>query len=199
MSKVAMISALVLVVFLDQAVRAAESGASALAPTDLAMSAAENLPTTRWSAEKLRELSRNINSLPDEIAAEGLWLVASAPPRVDTLSIYANALTAPSEKVRAITASILASQNTDDARRLLMNTLALERDPGVVQAVVSGLAHLPRARAVRGLMDVMFLSGVTAMATDSAAEELRRLTRADVGNSPADWRDWWLDNESSYD
>lgn len=191
------IQALVAVFLLGVPVRAADDASAPAISTEASM--AENLPTRRWDADKLRDLARNINTLPDEVAAAGLWLAASAPPRVDTLSIYANALSSPSPQVKVIAVSILAAQSTDDARRLLMNTLALEQNPDVIQAVVQGLSHLPRKRAVRGLVDIMFLSGASGMVTDSAAEELRRLTKADIGNSTVDWRDWWLDNEHLFD
>lgn len=171
----------------------------AVAAAAVERAAAENLPGSRWSMDKLRDLARNIAALPDDVAAEAIWLATSAPPRVDTVSIFANALSAPSVPVRIVAVSALASQNTDDSRRILMNTLALERNPEVVQAVIQGLAHLPRTVAVRGLMDVMFLPGASGMAMDSAAEELRRLTKAEIGNTPVDWRDWWLDNEQQYE
>ncbi len=161
--------------------------------------AAENLPARRWEADKIRDLARNIAGLPDDVAAQALWLAATAPPRVDTINVFANALSAPSAPVRLVAVSLLAGGNTDDARRLLLNTLALEQNPAVVETIIKGLANLPRNRAVRSLMDVMFLPGATGMATDGAAEELRRLTRAEIGNGPVDWRDWWLDNEPLYD
>lgn len=166
---------------------------------DIEAAAAENMLDTRWDAERLRDLARRIAGLPEEVASQALWLAASAPPRVDAINVFASALSSASVRVRCVAVSVLMGIDTDDARRLLLNTLALERDAEVVQTVVKGFAHLPRKRAVRGLMDVMFLPGATGMATDIAAEELRRLTRTEIGNSSVDWRDWWLDNERDYD
>lgn len=159
---------------------------------------ANNLPRRDWDADKVREVARNIASLPGAVATEVIWAMASAPPQVNTVNFFGNALGSSSPEVRKTAASVLINEPSFDFRRLVLNMLATEKDEEVVRTIVQGFTHLPRNQAVNGLMDVMLVPGVPQEAVALAGTELRRLTRADVMDDPGAWRDWWLDNEDLY-
>lgn len=164
----------------------------------LESSLANNLPGRDWDAEKVREIARNVATLPDAVAAEVIWSMAAAPPQVNTVNFFGNALGSSSPEVRKVAASVLIKEPSYDFRRLVLNTLATERDEDVIHTIIQGFTHLPRNQAVNGLIDVMLVPGVPQGAVALAGTELRRLTRADVMDDPGAWRDWWLDNEDQY-
>lgn len=172
-------------------------------------------PLRRWEADKLGELSRAITSLPEPAALRAVWMMAAAPPRVDTTPILAAALSARWPEVRAAAADVLVAAGGQDSRRLLFSVLATDGDAEVIRHIVTSLAMQPtersalpatsrptgiqpNSRAVRNMIDIMFESNLKSPAVETAAAELRRLTRANLSDNPADWRDWWLDNELNY-
>lgn len=159
---------------------------------------AANLQKSTWSGDHLREVARNVGNLPEPAAAAVLWETAGAPPLIDPINLFANALSYPSPDIRSLAMSILVAEPGTDAKRLLLNTLVEEENENVIQAAVGGIAHLPLKQAVRGLMDIMFATGVRGFLVESASVELRRLTRSDVPDDASAWRDWWLDNEHLY-
>lgn len=169
-----------------------------LAAQRLEEQAEERLPLDRWTGEKIRELARTLNSMPEELAAQTLWLVATAPASLDTNVLFATALSSPSPNVRGLAASLLAGGISSDSRRFLLNTLASEKNPEIIRTIIHGMGNLPHQQAVRGLMDVMYLPGEHPPVIEEASSELRRLTQADIGANAGDWRDWWLDNEGRY-
>lgn len=178
--------------------RAAESPLDFRDAAELESIAANNLPGRDWDADKVREIARNISSLPDPVAAEVLWAMVFAPPEVNTINFFSNALSAPSPELRKVAVSILTGDTSPDSRRLVLNMLSTEKDSEVIQTVVQGMTHLPRKQAVFGLIDIMLTPGAPNEAIRLTGAELRRLTRADVANDPGAWRDWWLDNEDSF-
>ena len=169
-----------------------------LAALKLEDQASDKLPLDRWTGDKIRELARTINSMPEELAAETLWLVATAPTSLDTNVLFATALSSPSANVRGLAASLLAGGISSDSRRFLLNTLASEKNPEIIRTIIHGMSNLPLHQSVRGLMDVMYLPGEHPPVVEEASSELRRLTKADIGANAGDWRDWWLDNEGKY-
>lgn len=178
--------------------RAAEGTRDFRDAAELESIAASNLPGRDWDADKVREIARNISTLPDSVAAEVLWAMVFAPPEVNTINFFSNALSAPSPELRKVAVSILTGDTSPDSRRLVLNMLATEKNSEVIQTVVQGMTHLPRKRAVFGLMDIMLVPGAPDEAVRLTGAELRRLTRADVADDPGAWRDWWLDNEDLF-
>ncbi len=155
-------------------------------------------PAGIWDGEEIREAVRVVGTAPEAVASDLLWRIAAAPVGFDTTNFFATALRAETPAVRQVALSYLIAGGTDDSRRLLLNTLALEANPETVRLIVRGIASLPLNSAVRGLMDIMFLPGAKGLMIDEAASELRRLTRQTIPNHPGEWRDWWLDNEHIY-
>ena len=156
------------------------------------------LPLRRWEGEQIRELARTAQSLPDQLVAEALWLSAVAPANLDTNAMFSAALGSSSPAVRGVAASLLSAGISAESRRLLLNRLATEENPEIVAIIVRSMANLPQKRAVRSLMDIMNQPGANPVAVEQAAIELRRLTSANIGSNQSDWRDWWLEHESSY-
>lgn len=174
-----------------------QNGAGPIDAVGLEAAMAGNFPKS-WDVAAGREMARNISKLPDPVVVELLWLTAAAPPRFDTTNIFINALGSKSAVVRGAALSLLAAQQTDDARRLLLSSVSTESNPKVVESAVQALAALPRNQAVQGLMDLMLVSSSGNIAVGLIGPELRRLTRAEIADNPGDWRDWWLDNEDYY-
>ncbi len=173
-----------------------ERDAGYYAAAELVLSAAS--PAGIWDSDKVRESVRVIGEAPEVVASELMWRIASAPASFDTTIFFATALRAETPDVRQVALSYLIAGGSDDSRRLLLNTLALETNPDTVRLIVRGIGSLPLNPAVRGLMDIMYLPGAKGLMIDEAATELRRLTRLTIPNHPGEWRDWWLDNEESY-
>lgn len=70
--------------------------------------AAANLPRNLWDSEVVRQLERNVATMPDFVAAEALWLAATAPPSVDTTTVFANSIRSGSPAVRSVAAAAMA-------------------------------------------------------------------------------------------
>ena len=151
-----------------------------------------------WSAERLREATRDIATMREEVAIEMLWQVACLSPRMDTISFFANALLSTHVSVRSVSLRILSGKDTADSHRIILNTLSMEREADVAASAINGLAHLPLNRAVTTLVEVVLHPGMPPMVVKQAGEVLRRLTKTGVADNPGDWRAWWLDNESYY-
>lgn len=164
----------------------------------LANQALDILPRAKWDVDILREMARNIQNVPEPLAAEILWAAATAPTFIDTTNIFASAIASTSPVVRSVAASILVGSNSPDLKRLLINFVTTERREEIIKHIVQGMASKPRAAAVRSLMDIMFVTNIQGLVLEEATRELRRLTHADISANAGSWRDWWLDNEEKY-
>lgn len=154
---------------------------------------------TEWDAEKGRRLAGMLPDLSDEVAAEVVWMAASASKRVDMAPFFAAALAVPSPVVRSQAAAVLALSGTSDNLRMLLARLAAETDPAVSSFIIGAVAsRRPMAMAVRNLMDVMLLPALKPEAVAATGDHLRRLTRTKIPDNPSSWRDWWLDNSHFY-
>ena len=165
----------------------------------------------RWNAESMSELLRIFDTLSEDVAMRAVWMTAQAPARFDSLPVLARAVTSKFPPVRAHAADVLIALGTPDARRLVFDGLTNEKDENVVRHIVDGLANppyvrpaggqpsKPTARAVRNMIDIMFIPNLMETATATAAAHLRRLTRSELPDNPVEWRDWWLDNQQYYD
>lgn len=151
----------------------------------------------RWDTEKLRELSRSFNNLSEDVAIQAVWLIAQAPSRFDTTQILASAMSSPSSAVRSHAADVMLAVGTPDANRLVLTAISTDRDPEVIKHMVDALAT--QKNSVRILVDLICKPGIGDTAIEAAAEHLRRLTRTNLPNTPAEWSDWWLDNEQYYE
>ncbi len=181
---------------------AAEDGETARrgepTPELIETQAAAAIPFGIWNAEKLRDVARSVHTLSEPVVSEVMWRVMAAPPDLDTITVFANAIGSDDPAIREVALSFLVGWFTADSRRILMNTLALEQNPETVSLIIGGIARLPRNLAVQGLMDVMFLPGIQGHIVDESAERLRALTEETIPNHPGEWRDWWLDNEERF-
>lgn len=153
----------------------------------------------RWSMGNIRDISRTINTLPEPVAIRLLWEIASASGEINTAQVTLQALSSSSPVVRRQAADILISANNPEMIRHVVNRLVVEEDPAVQTYIVNGLASFPSRQAIPKLVQVMLVNGTGAEAVKTAAVHLRRLTRANLPETPRAWRDWWLDNSFNYD
>ena len=160
--------------------------------------AASSLPNGEWSAEAVRELADRVSTMPDFVAAQALWLAATAPLSVDATTVFAKGLQSPSPTVRGVASSIMAGLPSPAIQRMLITAIAAETDPEIVHIAVGGLSRLPRNQAVNALMEIMHAYGAQDLLVEETGIALRRLTEADVPNNASAWRDWWLDHQDTY-
>jgi hypothetical protein len=154
-----------------------------------------------WKAENVRELARMLHTLPDSVAAQILWLAASAPETVDIGPIFTAALSSPSAVIRGQAVDILANLHPPELRRRLL--LGLLRADGGSKAVlhsIDGRAAKPFPSSVRSLMEVMeLLEPAQKEVAAAVAARLKNLTRVNVPATAEAWRDWWKANSRQYD
>lgn len=155
---------------------------------------AELLPGRSWDGAALGEMASRIGSLPDQAAAELLWVADAAPPGVDCQRIFENAARAASPRVRMTALTILAGRDDPEAWTLLRQSLFRERDPEVVAAAVEGLAHLPRRRALEKLLELALDAYAGQSALAAVFPALRRVSGAELPPNPEAWRGWWREN-----
>lgn len=182
-------------------VRAGDAGPDAFAAAAAAEAQAYEaiIPgTLKWEAGNLREGGRNIDGLSEAVASQLLWLAAQAPARIETLQFLGMALSSPTPAIRRQAADILAASGTDDAVRLVAGRLESEPDGATAMHMIECLAAMPDRRAVTALVELVLRNNARPEILHAAAENLRRLTRANVPDNPLAWRDWWLDNMPSY-
>lgn len=159
--------------------------------------AAELLPGRGWDGATLGELASRIGSLPDQAAAELLWLVDAAPPGVDSQRIFENAARAASPRVRLTTLTILAGRDDPEAWLLFRQSVYRERELDIIATAVDGLTHLPRRRALEKLMDLALDSNASQTALNAVFAALRRVTGQEFPAAPEAWRDWWRQNRAA--
>ncbi|MCC8190754.1 MAG: HEAT repeat domain-containing protein [Planctomycetes bacterium] len=198
------VRALLLLAFVAAATAGDGPGASAktIADAAAAQEAAQEFllaGSGKWEAGRLRDLVRVVGTLPEAVAAEVVWTLAGAPARVDVIPVLAAAFSSPHPAIRCQVADVLVCLDTEDSRRLVMAGLGTEADPEVMAHIVNAKAATTLNRAVREMIDVMYVSGGKQPVVDAASEQLRRLTRANLPNVAADWDDWWLDNQHFYE
>lgn len=152
----------------------------------------------RWDGDRIRDFVRELRTIPEPAAAQALWLVASAPSRIDMVQVFATALGSSRPAIRALAGSMLSTQDSPDSRRLLMSQLAAESDPEVYRAVVAGLAGRSARQSVPNLIQAITLPGLRPEVASEVARHLNRLTRANLSDNPSHWAEWWVDNSYLY-
>lgn len=154
---------------------------------------------TRWDSGKFREYAQQLDSLPEAISCRILWLAASAPDSLDNTPFFIQALASSTPSIRRQTADVMIARDAPDSARLLAQRLETETDADTVRHIVSAMSRRPPKKAIPLLMSIMQKQNVSPDLAAAVGQELRRITRAELADTPNAWRDWWLDNAHRYE
>lgn len=154
---------------------------------------------TRWDSGKFREFAQQLDNLPEAVASRILWLAATAPESMDNTAFFIQALSSSSPSIRRQTADVMLAREGPETGRLIVSRLETETDAETVRHIVAAMSRRPAKKAIPLLVSIMQKQNVGPDLAAAVGGELRRITRADLPDTPNAWRDWWLDNAHRYE